>query len=202
MNRVALIASFILPVVLSADVTLRVNQAGFENSSSVVTNGMAFGFLVDTGNNGFSPGNYNVFDLTTNGQFLNVGGVASDDWFVYAGTQGIGQTPTTTSSIFGLGSGAISEQTISFTNLAVNDDFAVMWFPASTASTVGDSYGLSSDSGVDMIIPVDTGVSQSPSVTLGKVPNFTIAAVPEPSQWAAILGVLAMGLTCFRRRRS
>lgn len=200
-----LLAALLTPCFVSAVVTLDIDQGGFTNGASS-TNGMAFGILVDTSGNGFLPGSYNPFNITTNGQFLDVGGSQTDDWFVYDGTQGTGQTPPLTAAVFPKGDGTISNvPNIDYTNLAEDQEFAVMWFPASTASTVGDSYGLATDTGAtkNMLIPADGALgTMPPSSVSTKNPGFTVAAVPEPAEWAAIFGVFALGLTWFRRRRS
>jgi len=181
-------------------VTLNITQGGFTNGSSA-SNGMPYGIVVDTANNGFTPGAYGSFDVDLNGQFLEVGGDATDDWFVFGGTQGSGQTPPETASVFPLGDGSIGNvSNVDFTNLSQGMEFAVMWFPSNTAN-LGDLYGFATDTGgtKNMVIPPNTQTSNAPSSLSTKEPSFSI--VPEPSQWAMMLGGLVLCLAVWRRRQ-
>lgn len=174
-------------------VTLDIKIADLQNSSGAVTNGMEYGIVVDTDGNGFEAGFYTGFDITTNGQFLSSTSGVTGDWFVFAGSLGTGQPLPTTGTVFGEGSGAISNQQIDFTNLSQGDEFAVMWFPGGTAASSGDDYGFFIDAGAtkNMIIPSDSNVSDAPSFISTRSVDFQVQAVPEPS----IYGFA--GLFCF-----
>lgn len=186
-----------------SSVTLTLNVADLQNSSGAVTAGMDFGIVVDTGNDGFLAGSYDGFDITTNGQFLSTSIGLSDDWFVYGGTQGTGQTPPETVEITGVGDGFISTVTnIEFTSeLSSGDEFAVMWFPSDTASSAGDDYGFFTDTGssLNMVVPSDGGTSTKPEFVSTKSVDFQV--VPEPSLYGFV-GLLGFLWLVVRRRAS
>lgn len=184
-------------------VTLNLDVGGLTNSSGVITDGMEYGIVVDTDGNGFEAGSYDGFDITKNGQFLSTSSGATDDWFVYSGTLASGQTPPTTSSLIGLGSGSIGSEDIDdVTNLSSGDEFAVMWFPGNTAASSGDDYGLFTDTGstTKMILPgLVNGVSSSPDSVSTKSVDFQV--VPEPSFYG-LAGLLGFFWLVVRRRAS
>jgi len=185
-------------------ITLDISLGGFENGSSVATNGMSYGFLIDTGSDGFALGSYLAFDITENGQFLPVSAGLSNDWFVYGGTQGTGQTPPVTAFGGPLGNGAIgSVSNIGETNISTGLNFAVIWFPDNTASIAESAYGATSDGGINMVTPGSGGSNIAPDSVMTLVPQFTIvAAVPEPSTYGLILGLVTFLGLGYRRRLS
>lgn len=200
MKRLHHILLLLVPSVLFGDFTLNINQGGFTNGTTA-TNGMSFGFVVDTAGNGFQAGSYESFNITSNGQFLSASGSSTDDWFVYGGNQGVDMTAPVTIFSPALGNGTISNVTdIKVNQVSQGDVFAIMWFPINSAN-VGDLYGFSIDNGAttNMIIPSDGGVSSAPSSLSTKDPSFSI--VPEPSQWAVMLGGLVLCLAVWRRRQ-
>lgn len=201
MSFYKLLLSFIVTAAsATATVTISLNVQGLENSSGTATNGMSFGLVVDTGNDGFQAGSYTTFDLSTNGQFLNTTSGATDDWFVYGGTLGTGQTAPTTSSPFPLGTGSIGTVSgVEFTNLASGDEFAIIWFP-SNSTVAGSSYGFARDTGSNMVIPSDGNESVVPDDLTTKSTDFQV--VPEPSQYGVFMGLLVIGLVVNRRKIS
>lgn len=205
-KKILLSSILLLPFAAEATIGVAINQGGFMNASSTIANGMSYAIIVDTGNDGFDMGSYTAFDITTNGQFLDLGGSASDDWFVYSGPLGIGATPPETADVFGPGAGAIASMIdIPFSSeISEGMTFAVIWFSSNTASTVGDVYGVAveADGSNDMVIPSDTNNSAPPIALSTKFPSYTIQAVPEPSQWAMMVGGLALAAGFIRRRRS
>jgi len=163
---------------------------------------MQYAIVVDTSasGNGFEVGSYIGFDITTNGQFLYTANGVTDDWFVYGGSLGTGQTPPTTSNIFPYGDGAIGiEADIDFTNLSQGDEFAVIWFPGGSATSSGDEYGFFTDTGstLNMVIPADGQDSTPPSSVSTKSVDFQV--VPEPSAFGFV-GLFCFVWLMFRRR--
>ena len=182
-------------------VTLDIDQSGFENGAGVVSDGMPYAAVVDTNSDGFLEGSYLGFDLSLNGQFLQTNLGVSDDWFVYGGDLGSGKSPPTTANIFGVGNGAISSLTsLEETNINEGDEFALVWFPSGSATT-GSAYGFATDtsSSTKMLVPGSGGISSVPDGVSTKSVDFP--AIPEPSAYATILGLLGLGYAVFCRRR-
>ncbi|GHC04045.1 PEP-CTERM sorting domain-containing protein [Cerasicoccus arenae] len=187
-----------------ASVTFSINKDGLQNASGTATNGMSFGFIVDTsGTNTFDLGNYTAWDITTNGQFLSLdgGNTFTDDWFVYGGTLGSSQTPpqTQNGSLFGFGDGTVlGNANIQNNNISNGNQFVLVWFPSENANT-SSIYGAAGDNGSNMVVPPNGFSNTPPSALNTLTPSFTVAAVPEPSTYAAIFGV-AMLLYAGKRR--
>lgn len=200
-NKLLLALSVFPAASMMGSVTLNINISGLENSSGTVTNGMEFGIIVDTsaGANGFEAGSYTGFDITTNGQFLSTTSGVTDDWFVYGGSLGTGQTPPVTSNNVVLGDGWVGIQNINFVNLSQGNEFAVIWFPSGTASSSGDDYGFFTDTGgtTNMVIPSDGNSSSAPTSVSTKSVDFQV--VPEPST-LAFFGLFGFIFLFVRRR--
>ncbi|MEO0795387.1 MAG: PEP-CTERM sorting domain-containing protein [Verrucomicrobiota bacterium] len=188
---------------LNAQVSFNVQRAGLENGAGVATNGMPFGFLVDTGGDGFETDSYITWDITTNGQFLSTASGVTNDWFVYGGTQGAAQTPPQTENLGPPIAGAINiVSDIALTNISEGQEFRGIWFPEGNANT-GSIYGLAGDGGANMTVPSSgVGVNVRPLAISPLTAGFTVAAVPEPSFYAALFGLSAMLYVARKRRRS
>ena len=106
------------------------------------------------------------------------------------------------------------------TNWAEGDALAIYWFPGLTTATAnfstGDSFGsfTSADAingGSAWVTPANTSTVSLNMVTVsagGTTPNAdgiadqSVSGIPEPSTYAAIAGVLMIGLAVMRRKRA
>ena len=80
------------------------------------------------------------------------------------------------------------------------DEFAfVVWNSSSVATLNGDTYALYTNS-VDWLVPNDSGNVTINPVTVGS--TFGGSVVPEPSTYAALAGLCALGAVTLRRRRA
>lgn len=169
------------------------------NSSGVGTEGMPVAIVVNTdGATNLNFGSYDPFDYTVSGQFLSVAGQATDDWYVFGGSGITATQPGGGPIAAGLVGGITS---VDFTNLTAGDDYGLIWFP-SASSVAGSAYGGYENALFTM--PADGGAFTAGTVLPSAVQSadYTFAAVPEPSTYAAFLGVLALGFVAYRRRRS
>ncbi len=194
---------FLLPLALiavsaTASITISPNVAGFADSFGSVQNGMNYALVFNTNDSlvSFSPGRYDAFDINTSGQFLTVGGVATDDFYVFGNSIGI-----TAQGGPGVGfangfAGTLSN--IPYGTLVSGDQFGVIWFESNSA-TAGDNYGFITDAG--LVSPGDSGVATFDTVLDNSVKTASFTVVPEPSHIAALFGFLALGVVLWRRRR-
>lgn len=194
-----------------ADVTLQISQisvgraSGFANQAGTPTNGMGYGVVVSTSSSAFAGGSYDVFDPTVN-QFLKVGGVNTDDYYVTSGLS------TVTSTATGGDPGGVGSMTTinpvpfgGLTNISAGDPFQLIWFDGTPGA--GTFYGMLGNQSVigEFDIPADNAVySVAPFFAGGtadpaKAASLQFAAIPEPSRMM-LLGFGLVGL-CFRRRR-
>lgn len=201
-----------------ASVTFTISDLGggiasnFANAAGTVTNGMRWGIVVDTSNNGFSGSglNYDAYAAGVNtAGFLGAGGVTSDDYFIPSSS-----TSFTSNSSPWEDAGAPGH----FANGSIMDDlndvtlpngtstsahFAIVWFSDNT-SAANSKYGFFTDN--SFVVPPDSGAGVYGNVFLGDDPTrsatntFAVAGVPEPSRMLlAGFGVLGLMM---RRRRS
>jgi len=189
--------------------------SGFANAAGTPTNGMAWGIVVDTGNNGFSSsgGAYNSYATPTVAGFLSVGGVLTDDYFIPSGAV-TSDFSAQLEGDFTTHGGAGTIDTISAipvtpTSGAVvssGEAFGLIWLATSTANT-GDKYGFLTHSGgpASFVLPTDgsfTGFGSDFTGTDAAKPasfTFTAGTVPEPGM--ASLSLLGFAGLFLRRRR-
>lgn len=187
------------------------------NTSGVATNGMIWGVIIDSSNNGITRrdvGSYDSFSLTAGASFaLGYLGSATDDILVTSSQS----TVDTSLSLEGPGytisggTGGIFNLSITYSGtITTGDTFYLVWFDGLLGGVLSDaSFVLPADTGatLDVSSPfagVDpirnasnsySGTSGTPTGLFG----IQIAAVPEPSTvFLAALGSLAF----LRRRRN
>ncbi len=173
-----------------AAISMPIFKSGFTNVAGELTNGMYAAVLVDTGDDGFRPGAYDPFDVTLSGQFLTIGGLPTDDWFVF-GNGGIAETVFAPPLGADGSIGAINN--VSYDELGEGMDFGILWFPENMA-IAGSPYGFAKDG--NFIIPIDGGVSAEPGADFD--PGDASFIIPEPAA-GVLAGVLV--LLAARRRK-
>lgn len=146
------------------------------------------------------------FDTLQTGT-LNVGDFLNGSYQVLGRT---GVDHTSTGSLTPGASGATDPLTLAsgaFADLTTGDQLAVVWFPNLTFSSSfsfvsGASYGLYTiNSSSAWQVPAD-GASFEVKVPNGAMASFTaVSAIPEPSTYAALTGLAALGLAGWRRRK-
>jgi hypothetical protein len=177
------------------------------NDLGVVTDGMAWGVLIDTDGDGFDyiPTGTTYTEFTNSvvsglGIYLDIdGGVPTDD-FLFVGAN-------LTSTIGGTDGGSGAATSIASVPMSVNgispgDTFALIWF-ATNSGSAGSAYGVLQDA--SFILPAD-GVTQSYSAPFAGPDAIRPAdqifeaspVVPEPSSALYLLGASTL---LFRRRR-
>mgnify|MGYP000991005489 CR=1 FL=1 len=173
--------------------------SGFGNAAGTPTAGMSYGLVVDTGNDGFGAGTWGALNPSASG-FLNAAGSATDDFFTLGtSTGGPGFNTVDVGPPFGviiidmLGIDVL-------TNSLEGHQYGIMWFE--TGAATGDSYGFLATG----ITIANDGATIDDSAALSALSpgaaSFQIAAVPEPSAFAAIAGMLTLGFVMVRRRRA
>ncbi|HVU25443.1 MAG TPA: hypothetical protein VHE13_15050 [Opitutus sp.] len=155
------------------------------NVATPSTAGAGFGLL--------EPGTLNIGDLL-NGEYQILGRGAVAEFSLP------GEFAATT--------GAIPLTGGSFPNLSTGDQLAILWFPDLAESTdfslvAGTSYGLYTvDADTAWQVPVGGTPSFDVTVPSGTAAAYTVAAVPEPSAFAALAGLSVLGWRVVRRRRA
>lgn len=166
-------------------------NAFLSDSLGTPTADMPYAIVIDTQNNGFVEGTYLAFDLNTNLQLLSSSGGLTDDLYVFPG---VSPQLTNDTDPFVGAAGTLDFDNFdgSYTGLP----FSVIWFES--GSTAGAAYGFSADA--DFFMP-NGGETFSASGTWdpGSANLTLLAAVPEPTALAAILGL--GGLFALLRRR-
>ncbi len=168
--------------------------SNFANSSGVVTNGMRWGIIVDTGNNGFanSATNYDAFapGVVTAG-FLSVGGTATDDYYIPGGLTEDGSGALEGDFTTPGGPGAIGEDlVITLTGgVSMGKPFAVVWFSNNTSAD-GSRYGFLADG--SFVLPADSSIGSFSSFFAGVDPirsaTKTLGVVAATSKLAVFDG--------------
>jgi hypothetical protein len=149
------------------------------------TNGMFWGVLVDTTGNGFEvtpTGTITAFDFTTDGAF------GADNYFA-------ADSATATFAPFGGVGVASNVSSLSLSGgVDTGDAFGIFW------SDGAGHYGFVTESGATL---PSAGSNSNYSGTFSGDPytaGGTIGAVPEPSSYALLGGLLSLGFVMLRRR--
>jgi hypothetical protein len=179
----SLIAFLAIVTAAQATVTLQI-RTQLANGAGVATNGMQWGVLVDSTGNGFevtATGSINAFDFSTSGAF------GADNYFV-------GSALTSTSAPFGGVGVALNSNPITLAGeVGAGDSFAIFWTDGA------GSYGFVT---AGALLPAD-GSTVAYNGTFTSDPYTAQGTiVPEPSAFAALAGVMALGWVAVRRRRA
>jgi len=191
---------------LNALVTIQLKSFGFADELGVVTDGMPYAIVVDTGGDGFLPGSYEPFDINSadanGGSFLSAGGVATDDWYTFGNAlNSTNQGPPPSSGGYAdeLSQVRISDDGGPLSPADSGDDFAVIWFPDGSAASIGLPYGFFEDGG--LVVPANAATTDFSASIGNSAKTASFQVVPEPSLFAALAGVAALGVVILRRRR-
>ena len=182
MMKRLVILSLLLCAFADATVTIQIRtQLG--DYSGTATNGLNWGILVDADNDGFDVGlldPISAFNFTIDQSF-------GDDDFYF-----VGATTTTNFALYG-GDGVATElESITLTpDINTGDQFGIFW-------QAGSNYGFVTDPNAKISADGNTTDYSSffnadPYSALGNI-------VPEPSNYASIIGFVALSLALLRRR--
>lgn len=188
-----------------ATVTLDFSTIGnvlkdFADTSSVVTNGMAWGIVVDTQDNGFT----NPF-VASVGLMAEDGANFGDGYFFYNPLTQDGSHVTFFSGLLGGGNGAIDFNTFdSFGDanpIAAGQKFAVVWFGDTAVQNdsnlaVGTSYGIATSA--TATLPADSNSVSYVGEFSSGVKSSNLSFIPEPS--TALLALLGFAGILRRKR--
>jgi hypothetical protein len=177
-----LLAAVVSASFLQASVTLQVRTV-LGNSSGAGTNGLFWGVLVDSTGNGFEvapTGSISAFDFTSNGT------LGSDNYYVGSGV-------TVTSPPFGGVGVALNTNPISLAgDVGAGDSFGLFWTDGAGA------YGFVTESAA--VLPSDGSTVAYNNVFTSDPYTAAGTIVPEPSSYALLGGLLALGCVMLRRR--
>lgn len=179
---IVFLAAVVSASFLQASVTLQVRtQLG--DSSGAGTNGLFWGVLVDSTGNGFEvtpTGSISAFDFTSDGTF------GLDNYYV-------GSATTAFAAPFGGDGVALNTNPISLSgDVGAGDSFGLFWTDG------GDAYGFVTAAAA--VLPSDGSTVAYNTVFTGDPYTAAGTIVPEPSSYALLGGLLALGCVMHRRR--
>lgn len=187
-----------LAIAAQASVTIQVNTAGWGDNSSANVNNMAWGIVVASDGGDFTGSFTSDIASVLNGFALpgvapvNSGALIYDEFYFI-------QSQSLTSN-----SGPAAVFTDGYMNtlgaeldatITAGDNYGLLWFTVDTG-TVGtsDFFGFQD---------IGSLPSDSSSINPATIPGLaTFSVVPEPSTFAALAGVFALGAVVLRRRRA
>ncbi len=205
MKRAFLCLSLVLPFVAQATVTVQIQSGNFANASNVATNGMPYAIVVSTVDSSFSPGLYDAFDVSSvgagGGKLLTIGGVETDDWYTFGSalnsTQA-GPPPDFFTGYANQVSTIFINADDSNSPITSGDAFAIIWF-ADGNGNEGSGYGFYENA--NLLVP-NQGATTNFSADVGNsLKSADYSLVPEPSAYAAVLGLAVLAFVHVRRRK-
>jgi hypothetical protein len=178
MKKVIVCLALCLTSALSAEFAVNFLGILADNASSP-KNAMPVGIIVDTGDNGFKPGEYTSFDISNAGYLSTVSGV-TDDYFVRP-QAGQKQATYNTEGL----DGALEAFKIDNSEIVVpGKKFALVWL-VSDASTAGNYYGVITD---NKFVTLGAGATDSLEKTNGDQKATYQIAASGSGAWVNILG--------------
>lgn len=181
MMKRLVILSLLLCAFANATVTIEINtQLG--DYYGTPTNGLNWGILVDADNNGFAvaqSGTISAFNF-------NLDQLFSGDDFYFAGGETVNSVP-----YGGNGVATVLNPITLTTDINTGDQFGIFW-------QAGSNYGFVTDS--NAIIPADTSTKDYSSYFNADPYSALGNIVPEPSNYASIIGFVMLSLALLRRR--
>jgi hypothetical protein len=195
-------------------VTITMNTQ-LANAAGTPTNGMLYGIVVDTLGNGFDPGltggaagpgiGEQMIGIGANFALLDAAGVPTDDIVYVAGNVTVNQ-PVPPPGMDGMATTVAAipmNGNPGAMGVDAGQQWGAIWFPTLGAGggmitqAGGDTAGFNTD-GLNVIPPAGSTVTQDNMVdgVSGDIPT-----VPEPSTYAAIFGLVVLGLAYLRRRK-
>ncbi len=203
-KKIGLIASF-ATVASLAQAALTTTGTAFSNAVGISAGDVGV-LIFDNNNTGNFTTTFNGFNFTVGASIT--ANATYGDFTVALGTSKTATAPTQTLTTL---SGAFSN--VQLTNgVDIGDKFAFVVFQNSTTTILaGDTYTVWTHS--SWVVPPDGNYSFAASptgsnfqqVTAANSANlkvFTGTVVPEPSAFAALAGIAALGFAASRRRRS
>ncbi|WPJ94264.1 PEP-CTERM sorting domain-containing protein [Coraliomargarita algicola] len=201
MKRLLIVAALTTACIsLQATVTININSTGWGDASSTGVNDLAWGIIVDSDGNsvGGDFGGTFISDLSAalvgfslpgTGTFNSGVNIFDEYYFVQ------GQDLTTNSGPPAFSDGYMSIVGVNLDgNVSAGDDYGLLWFSVANGTLTNSDFFGFQDIG---LLPADSSVI-SPSTTPGQTSNAI--GVPEPSAFAAMAGLMALGFVMVRRR--
>jgi len=188
---------FSLVNIASGSVTLKIGTSGWGNSTTASQNGLIWGVLVSSADNGFS-----LPTLQTALENFVIPATASPSIPTEIGTSGYyfarGQSNTSSSGPPGFTNGFMNTVQFDLTGpVGTNDGLALLWFDTAGTTSSGSKFGFQ-DLAFDVPLNganITSGITSTP----GLATNIIAGAIPEPSRMM-LLGFGLVGLF-YRRRR-
>lgn len=192
---------------LTALSSLNALSVNFSNTDFGFTNYLPItdssGSVVSSGFGSVSVGYFTNEAAVSGGDFSSFVQFGSSSIVNGAGFDADGLYFSSTSQTVGAGSSFIDE--FLFTFVSFNNEFLVakssFQFFEETGPTDEISMDIANDSGITFLFGGDEGFSAVVADGVPAVPAVSLAAVPEPSTYAALAGFCALGWVMLRRRR-
>lgn len=196
-KQIYLILSFILLVVSANGVTF--SGTAISSISNAVAGNSSF-VVIDTGDDGIDFGANSLGVMLTSGSFIG----STNDFVVsynsvvsFIGTTVPGNATFTLDTDGNAGTGSNLDENTPFYIIAFGTKFG-----DGITTEVGDTFGISQEA--NWVLPTTNGANPQFGSAFTQAAFIDAAGsgiVPEPSAYAMLTGVLALGFTALRRRR-